>query len=236
MVPPGRPTSNEDPRARLATASDVLKGNKMSGLSINVGDLIGPSGLYCSDHDMFAFLVNEDVGVEVNGKTLHRGFFVENSEVGASSFKLTVFYYNAVCGNHIVWGATNVKKARVVHRGRSDTAVWKAQEQFFENVNNFKDNESIKSDQALFNDAVGWNLGNSQEEVVEFLYSKKIAPRNVLNDAYSKATVHYNDGHKDPGTVWGMVQGLTRLSQQTKHTDARVKLDVAATKVLRIAK
>ncbi len=67
----------------------------------------GSRGLYASDRDVFAFLVDNDRRIfeTEKGGGLGRGFFVENSEVGDASFKITTFWYEYICGNHRVWGA-----------------------------------------------------------------------------------------------------------------------------------
>ena len=50
----------DDPAARPATEADVLEDRDGGGgLSINISDMIAPAGLYASDRDMFAFLINE---------------------------------------------------------------------------------------------------------------------------------------------------------------------------------
>lgn len=116
-VPPGRPTKADDPAARPATEADCLR-VRMAGLGINPGDPVAPAGIYASDHDLFAFLVNEDYRVDDGSDGgLSRGFFVQNSEVGASALKVTFFHYRHVCGNHICWGVENVVELAVRHVG-----------------------------------------------------------------------------------------------------------------------
>lgn len=67
---------------------------------------------------MFAFLVNEEYRIDDGSDGgLARGFFVQNSEVGASALKVTFFHYRHVCGNHIVWVASNVIEVSVRHIG-----------------------------------------------------------------------------------------------------------------------
>ena len=48
---------------------------------------------------------------------LYRGAIYWNSEVGASVLGCMFFYYNAMCGNHIIWGASEVNEVRVRHVG-----------------------------------------------------------------------------------------------------------------------
>ena len=115
-VPPARP-AGDDPRARKATVDDVL--NDKGFLSIGVGDMIAPAGLYASDHDMFAFLINEDRRIDDGSdEGLSRGFMISNDEVGSASIWFMMFLFEHCCGNHIVWGASGVIEGRVRHVGK----------------------------------------------------------------------------------------------------------------------
>jgi hypothetical protein len=62
QIPPARPAMANQPGSRPATEDDVLQ--RRSALSVQVGDLIAPAGLYASDHDMFAFMVNEQCRID----------------------------------------------------------------------------------------------------------------------------------------------------------------------------
>lgn len=98
VTPPARPAV-KDPRARRATVNDILPDQDSFGLSVKVGDMIAPAGVYCGDRDMFVFLVNPNRVVDDGGKGLMRGVFVWNSEVGAGAFKVKAFMLEHVCGN-----------------------------------------------------------------------------------------------------------------------------------------
>jgi hypothetical protein len=115
-VPPARPAV-ADPRARPATGADIMPDQGAFGLSVKVGDMIAPAGVYCGDRDLFIFLVHPDRVIDDGNSGLMRGVFLWNSEVGAGSFKVRTFYLENVCGNHIVWGASNVREVKVRHRG-----------------------------------------------------------------------------------------------------------------------
>jgi hypothetical protein len=87
--------------------------------------MIAPAGLYASDRDMFVFMVNERNPIEDGrGNRLSRGFFCWNSEVGDKSFGLMMFLYAHVCGNHIVWGADDVREVRIRHVGSANRRAW----------------------------------------------------------------------------------------------------------------
>lgn len=102
-TPPARQSGVNDPRSRRAEPADCLKRSGEFWGTVKPGDWIAPSGIYASSHDMFAFLVNEDMRIDDGTPDgLARGFFVSNSEVGAGALKLKAFYYRDVCSNHIV--------------------------------------------------------------------------------------------------------------------------------------
>ena len=148
--------------SRQATAEDILPGQ----INIAEGSLIGPAGLYASDHDMFAFLVAPDrVVSDGNGGGLMRGVFVRNSEVGDASLSMTFFLMQAVCGNHIVWNATGVHEINVRHVG-SET-LRKAFRGFEANLRTYHDSASLEENGIKA--ARSLKLGNSKEEVLDAL-------------------------------------------------------------------
>jgi hypothetical protein len=233
-VPPARPAGIDNERTRVATAEDVLR-LKKSGLSINVGDQVAPAGLYASDHDMFAFLVNEDAAIDDGtGHGLGRGFFIWNSEVGASSFGLMTFLYDAICGNHIVWGAKGVTELRVRHVGEANA---KAFQGLNVELKKYAD-ESASDLEAKIVKARRFTLGATKDEAITAALSfatrsRTYVTRKALDEAYDIAEMRGRYGA--PNTPWGLVNGLTELSQKTAHADERVKLDRAAGKLLEIA-
>lgn len=196
-----------------------------------------PSGLYASDHDMFTFLVDEQHRINDNSEGgLARGFFVINSEVGQSAFKVLTFLYRYVCGNHIVWGAKNVQQVRIIHKG-NPARNW-------DNTLRIEltkyANESASNDTFKIERAMRFDLGATKEKVLDALFSKRslgITKKN-LESAYSIAETRHElepSYESPPNTVWGMVNGLTRVSQQSTYGDERTKLDVAAGKIMEMA-
>jgi hypothetical protein len=181
---------------------------------------------------MFAFLVNEDLRIQDGSKDgLSRGFFVENSEVGASAFKLTTFLYRHCCGNHIVWDADKVATIRIVHVG--DKAEGKAWRQIESTVTEYAE-ASARDQEEKIKRAQTLRLGDGKEDVIEKLFKQHITSKKNLEAAYvSTDSLGGEDG--DPRTPWGISNGLTRLSQQAAYGDARCELDRAAGRVLRIA-
>lgn len=187
--------------------------------------------LYASDHDMFAFLSQRNATVAEVGSDspMYKGVIVENSEVGASALKLTRFLYREMCGNHIIWGASQVVDINVRHVGdaRNRWGSYVAQ------VRRYAE-ESVSDTEAKIAKAKAMSLGNSKVAVLDALFGKRALAisRKTLEQGYD-AVVPEQDGPAN--TVWGMVQGLTRHSQTLKHADKRTELDRAAGRVMEVA-
>ena len=229
-VPPARPSGQTGERTRIATPDDVLTASRMGSLSVRPGDVIAPAGLYASDRDMFAFMVNETNPVESPGATLHRGIFCRNSEVGNGAFELTTFLYDAVCGNHIVWNASDVKKISIRHIGDADIRAFLAME---DDLREYMNQSPADLERAV-RKAQRKSLGKSKEQVVDRLFSKRWLTRRVLEDAFDEAATQDAD-RVDPTTVWGMVTGLTRVSQRSDWTDARTRIDSVTSNLMAMA-
>lgn len=226
-VPPGRASFNTCLRSRPATEEDLLKGGG-GFLSVKVGDMIAPSGIYASDHDLFVFMVNEDCTIEIGGVPYSRGFFVMNAEVPGMAFQLVTFLYNHVCGNHIVWDAKRVQSKRVIHIGTKASIDAQSHLAWLKTYQD--QSPSIEMD--CVGQALDRKLGHTKDEVVKLLSTRNIGSQSQIELAYALADEHPEDGHKGANTQWGMVQGLTRLSQENSYTDERVKLDRSAGKLL----
>lgn len=228
-VPPARPAPMGDARARPATEADIL--NRKGMLSINVGDMIAPAGLYASEEDMFVFMIDESRPIyDGTEQGLARGFFVINSEVGKSSFRVITFLYRHVCGNHIVWDAKGMSEIRVRHVGTAPTKAFQhLQLQLIKYAE-----ASATEDEQRIQTAKTFKIAANQDDVIDTIFQKKILSRSNAQAAYELCEQNV-DTDGDPRTVWGLAQGVTRLSQEQVNADQRVALDRAAGKVLQIA-
>jgi hypothetical protein len=166
MVPPARP-AGDDPRARPATIADIVPGQDSFGLAVRPGDLIAPAGVYASDRDMFVFLVHPERIIDTGG--LMRGVFIWNSEVGAGAFRVQTFLLEAVCGNHIVWGASDVQTLRIVHKGDNFKDIgWKLSSQ----LGKFAEADT-SAERHMIQRARNHVLGKARQETVENLFNNK---------------------------------------------------------------
>jgi len=191
----------------------------------------GTLPLYASDHDMFVFLCHNDLAIAEPGQEggLYRGVIVENSEVGAGSLKLTRFLYREMCGNHIIWGASNVMDLSLRHVGsiRNRLYTWTIALREYQNSGTDKD-------QMMVSRAMSTTIADTKEGVLDKLFGVRSLnlSRRTIEASYD-AVVIDQDG--SPNTVWGMAQGITRHSQTLPFADKRTELDRAAGKLLEFA-
>jgi hypothetical protein len=71
-------------------------------------------------------------------------------------------------------------------------------------------------------------LGSTREAVVETAVQRLDLSQKQAGEAYTLAETF----ESNPRSVWGYVQGLTRLSQRTPWQDGRFNLDRAASRLL----
>lgn len=184
--------------------------------------------LYASDRDMWVFLADEVNRIELpnrrNGKTgsLARGFFVSNSEVGASTFILGQFLFDYMCGNHIIWGVEQFQELRIRHTaGAPDKYLEQARPAILAMANASTDGltNMLQSAQA-----------KKVENVEEFLNA-----RFSKSQTSAIKAAHMADEQRPIESLWDVSTGITAYAREIQHTDDRVKLEREAGKVLALA-
>jgi hypothetical protein len=187
-----------------------------------------PSGAYLGDRDMFLFLVdgnrNLDDPTDRSHAGMFRGFILRNSDVGAAALTLDLFLFRAVCANHLIWGFTHVAGFRRRHVGASIHEAWT------ESLQSVRDalDASLDDDRATLLRVTTQELGPTREDVLEAVTTRLDVSRKQAAEAYALAEAH----EANPRSVWGYVQGLTRLSQRTPWQDGRFSLDQAASRLI----
>ena len=230
-VPPARPCGLPGVPVKIATQSDVLQHSAHKSLGVRVGDEISPAGLYASDHDCFIFQVNEDRQIDGgNGEMLYRGVFWSNSEVGAARWRATMFLYDSICGNHIVWGAKTLAEISIRHTGEARRMFAEAMATVTQ-----RSQVSAASDEARIREAKSHLLGQRKEDIITLIFGKQLGlSRSECEGAYVLADRHSDDHHSDPRSAWGFASGVTRLSQ-SKYADDRDRMDRSAGRILELA-
>lgn len=191
-----------------------------------------PSGLYASDRDVFMFMIDGGSLLDVGPRAqLNRGFFVWNSEVGSRTFGLTTFLFNVVCGNHIVWGASEVNKLVIRHTAngpyRFDSEAAPALLAYA--------NATAKPIEDQVRRAQAYRLTPGETVTKESLtlwcnkHGKFTRPEIASAYDFAKA----EEGACD--TLWHLVQGFTAYARGYDFIDARVDLETRAGKLLALA-
>lgn len=187
------------------------------------------SGLYASDHDMFAFMVSDENPVWIGDTKLGKGFFCWNSETGASTFGLTTFLWNYICGNHIVWGAEEVNELRIIHRVNAPEKFYSVALPY---LDEFADNRRLDVKiRENVERAMEKKIGNDLEQVHGWFKDRPFTKKEVAQ-AWQAGV----DQREDPTTLWGIVQGLTSYSHSYEFADRRVDLDRRAGALLAYSK
>src|ERR671911_3123743 len=168
-----------------------------------------PSGAYLGDRDMFLLLVDGnralDDPTDRTDAGLFRGFILRNSDVGAAALTLDLFLFRAVCLNHLIWGFQHVAGFRRRHVGASIHEAWT------DSLRSVRDalDANLDDDRATLLRATTRELGPTREDVLEAVTTRLDVSRKQAAEAYALAETH----EANPRSVWGYVQGLTRLSQ-----------------------
>jgi len=220
--------------SKIATADDLIDYGKAGGYALQVGDKIGPAGVYRGDRSMFLFLVNPDrtTGDDSDDGGLCRGVFISNSETGAASFRISTFLLEAVCGNHIVWGAQEIKDLKMVHRGRANQRFGLELSRWLRRYNQ----TAASAEAEMIRTAKGESLGRDRQAVIDNLFNRKALQlsKKDIGSAFDTAEQWEHTAMCAPTMAWGFVHGLTRYSQTMPTADARHALDVAGGKILKL--
>lgn len=184
--------------------------------------------LYASDRDVFIFLVDESRPIVVRTpdgvRTLNRGFFAWNSEVGKTSFGITTFGYDYVCDNRNVWGAHVFGELRIRHTsGAPERFAIEGKKAIEEYAG-----ASVRKIEKRLEAAARFKVGNTEEDVLDFLAKR---------GGYSKGTgakiiemAKAEEGGAE--TAWQLLNGATALARGIAHTDARIEAERRASKLL----
>jgi len=184
--------------------------------------------LFASDRDMFVFLADEEHRIEIpnrrNGQSgsLARGFFIWNSEVGASTFGIALFLFDYVCCNRIVWGAQEYQEIRVRHTASAGVHL---RERVLPALDSYSRSSTVGVQQAI---------AAAQEKKIDDL-EKFLANRN-FNKAQIKAinATHLEEEGRPIETLWDATTAVTAYARGIQHQDERVKLEREGGKILQL--
>ena len=172
------------------------------------------TGLYAGEQDMFAFLVDDNAWVDIGEDRFAPGFFVWNSEVGSRSVGIQTFWYQHICGNHIVWDCTDVNEFSRKHTSSVRDAIGEVERMISSLV-------AVKTERqekfaAKIRASKRKQLGRDLEEVTKLLRQQGIPAGMIKNASKVVAGNH---------TAFAWVDALTRSSGLIKFAGTRAAMD-----------
>ena len=185
----------------------------------------GATGLYAGEQDVFCFLVDPNGWVEIEGEEFAPGFFAFNSEVGRRSVGISTFWYQRICGNHIVWDATNVCQFTRKHTANVRDALVEIRRMIEQLVS--KRNEHKDKFAGLIDRAMRTQLGTAEEAQTHLR-------RKGIPVTLAKQTIENIPPWQDY-TVFAAVDALTRISRAERNAGYRVEADQRAAGLLSLA-
>lgn len=185
----------------------------------------GGTGLYAGEQDMFCFLIDDDGWIDIGGQAFAPGFFLWNSEVGRRSLGLSTFWYQRVCGNHIVWDATEVTEFTRKHTANVDSGLAEIRRLIVALIE--RRDERRDAFARIAEAAMRMTLGDDRAESLKTLvkqgFSRELSARAIQLAG------------SDRLTVFSAVDALTRLSQDLSYAGDRTDLDQRASSLLALA-
>jgi hypothetical protein len=186
--------------------------------------------LYASDRDVFMFLVDDrnliEVGKLQDGSPdlMFRGFFVQNSEVGSRSLKLSVFYLRGVCMNRNLWGVEGFEEIKIAHT-RLAPDRWL--QQAVPALKAYADGSAAKLIEGV-RTAKFVELAKNDDEALAFLRGRK------FSETRAKAILDVGEKEegRKPRSAWDFAQAITADARSRLNTDDRLEQELVAKSIL----
>lgn len=195
-----------------------------------------PAGAYRGDRDSFLILVNggsivndpsgwDRAAGRATDSPMYRGIMVRNSEVGHCSVWIDTVLFRAVCGNHILWGATYDQRFKRRHVG--DKAERDALRTIAQLARNFT-GAGAAADEQIVRLLIDREIAHTADGVIDELR----AIGATREQAIAAVKSCEQNEQSSPRSFWGIANGLTRISQESGYQDDRLQLDQLAAMVL----
>jgi hypothetical protein len=191
------------------------------------------SGIYSSDRNTFAFMVNPTPlpGPDGGDQLLYRGTIIGNSETGERKCFAWFFAFDSICANHIIWGASEkIQTVAFRHIGKKsvDRGVLEI-ERILETWAAVQPEEEL--DKILMASKTPFYDRNKPDERERKLRAKGF-PVHLI-DASDTHAEHREEIHgTDRSSYWGVVCGITRAAQELPHAGERLDIESWAGEML----
>jgi len=181
--------------------------------------------LYASDRDMFVFLADEVNRIEIpnrrDGKagSLARGFYVGNSETGASKLVIAAFFFDYVCMNRNIWGVEGFQEISIRHSAGAPNRWLEEAMPVIRKMSASSDTKVIDmvkaAQEAKLDDAKEW-----------------MAKRFSAGFAGTLNNVHMAEEGRPVETLWDVNTAITAHAKSIPFQDERIAMEREGGKVL----
>lgn len=187
----------------------------------------GATGLYAGEQDMYAFMIDQTAWVEVGEERFAPGFYISNSEVGSRYTGIASFWYQRVCGNHIVWDPKHLVSYSRKHTTSAETALAELRKiiRYLVEASSSRRDEFVKS----ISNAKKTLLGSCPDSATKVMKGLGIAASSIQDAVQVMA--EKSDGF----TIYNAVDALTRITGKLKNASERVDQDGKIGQLLSLA-
>lgn len=188
--------------------------------------------LYMSDRDMVVFLADEDKSIDIRNRRdgkkgrLSSGIAFGNSDVGGGRCWVASFGFDYICKNRIIWGMRDVEELAIRHTAsaphRFMSEVVPALKEIARTNIGLREAQIVAAQNAKV------------ENIDTFLATRKFNRSQISN---IKAAYLSDEGQElmTETSVWDAVVATTAYARKLQYQDARIDIEMAAGKMLRLA-
>lgn len=179
--------------------------------------------LYASDRDVWLFLCKDanpvQAGVLPNGEPdwYFPGFYCWNSEVGAATLGIAVFWLRAVCENRNLWGIQDRITVKIKHSKNALDRFIDEVEPLLLNLINKGSGNFVEAIETARNNVIAVDEDERHEYLKTWSFTK--GDRQKIID-----TVWHEEG-EPLSTVFHAAQGVTALARTIPHQNRRIELE-----------
>ncbi len=189
--------------------------------------------LFRGDQTSFGFFFNDkerddEQGDDLGG--LRQGIMVWNSEVGAKSFGYSIFYFQDMCANFLIWHAKGETRKRYIHRGNVRTGFatfCQDLQDIVAKMETRRDNDLVVFAKAATTPFAA-NVGEAIEKLNKVFDKPKAEAEAII--AASRLSQNANG---DDLSVWRIANGITWEAGATSRTETLVDDSAVAAKIIR---
>lgn len=210
--------------------------------------------IFVGDTFSYAFLSNPDRPIDLpggngsGGTRLNRMVILENSETGHGKLRARFGTYSYICSNYNIWGLAQDQEFEAIHRGGAATAMMEKLLPALLEWSDASDAPIIAAVAAARGMFPYVKAASQKDQATEAARQPEKSVADLAEDwlkkqstaftaplASSAVTLAMQDSRSGSDgrlSLWDLVQGVTRAAQVIRHRDDRLRVEVAAGKLM----